>query len=64
MQQNGRLLVPVSIELDPPLLHQHSAEVFGLVEGIPRKIAFHGRSPLFLTHQNNPYVRAGGHIFI
>jgi hypothetical protein len=46
VQQDRSLLIPVGVELHPALLHEDSAEVFGPIEGIPRKIAFHGRSPL------------------
>jgi hypothetical protein len=41
MQQYSRLLIPIGIQLHPPLLHQDPAEMFGDVERQPGKIAFH-----------------------
>lgn len=41
-QQNRGLLVEVRIDLYPPLLHQHPAEMPGGIESVACEIAFHG----------------------
>ncbi len=42
VQQDGRLLVEVGVELHPPLLQQNAAEVVERIERIAREIPFHG----------------------
>jgi hypothetical protein len=40
-QQDRTLLVPVGVERNAPLLHQHGAESLGRVERLARKVRFH-----------------------
>jgi hypothetical protein len=40
-QQDRTLLVPVGVERNAPLLHQHGAEALGRVERLPREVCFH-----------------------
>src|SRR5207302_10421894 len=44
MQKDRALLVPVSVQLDPALLHQYAAEMLGRIKSVARVIAFHIRS--------------------
>ena len=41
MPEDGDLLIPIRIELQAPLLHQHTAVVFLGIEAVPADIRLH-----------------------
>src|SRR6266516_585831 len=66
VQQDGRLLVPIGVQLDAALLHQDAAEVFEGVECVSCEVAsvcaLH--SILLLGCVDDAGIHAGGGVFV
>src|SRR5215471_13103312 len=62
VQQDRRLLVPISIKLHPALLHKDAGEVFQWMKGVACEIGFHWSSSL--TGVNDAGSDAGGRVLI